>query len=166
MADQDDNKQLFAAAQECFKSNAYIKASKLLQRLLTRNPTNAQAHHWLGKSLSRRTRYVEAITQFEEAIKRGFDNADVHIELANAFLAQAKNEKELASVGQQKSVLALAEFDRAIAAEQTRVAGPSRVEASSSGGQGLYGNGQDRQGPLPQCADLFRCCHRSGPNPN
>ena len=137
MANQDDNKQLFCRRSGARQSpNADIKASKLLQRLLTRNPTNAEAHHWLGKSLFRRTRYVEAIAQLEEAIKRGFDNADVHVELANAFLAQA-NEKELASVRQQKSALALAEFDRAIAAEQTRVATPSRVEANE-GGKALW----------------------------
>ena len=163
MANQNDNEQPFAAAQERFGSNEYIKASKLLRQLLTREPSHAEAHHWLGKSLSRRSRYVQAIPHFQEAIKRGFDGADAHVELGIAYLAQAENEKELASVRQQKFTSALAEFDSAIAAEPTQVAAPGRVEAGLTAGKACMKKAESDKAQYDKALAYFEAAIEADP---
>jgi len=79
------------SAKNLLQNNKLNEAKSTLEKLISKDKNNAEAHFYLGKTLLRLKEYEDASDEFEEAIKINYNNADYHFWFAQAMGADAVN---------------------------------------------------------------------------
>jgi len=79
------------SAKNLLQNNKLSEAKSTLEKLISNDKNNAEAHFYLGKTLLRLKEYEDASDEFEAAIKINWNNADYHFWFANAMGQDAVN---------------------------------------------------------------------------
>ncbi len=79
------------SAKNLLQNNKLNEAKSILEKLISNDKNNAEAHFYLGKTLLRMKEYEDASDEFETAIKINYNNADYHFWFAQAMGADAVN---------------------------------------------------------------------------
>lgn len=79
------------SAKNLLQNNKLSEAKSTLEKLISKDKNNAEAHFYLGRTLLRQKDYEEASDEFEEAIEINYNNADYHFWFAQAMGADAVN---------------------------------------------------------------------------
>ena len=77
------------SAKNLLQNNKLSEAKSTLEKLISNDKNNAEAHFYLGKTLLRMKDYESASDEFETAIKINWNNADYHFWFAQAMGADA-----------------------------------------------------------------------------
>ncbi len=73
------------SAKDLLQKNNLKEAKSVLEKLISNDKNNADAHFYLGQTLVRMKEYSDASDEFEEAVKINYNNAEYHFWLAQAY---------------------------------------------------------------------------------
>lgn len=79
------------SAKDLIQNNNLSEAKSILEKLISNDKNNAEAHFYLGHALFRMKDYESASDEFETAIKINWNNADYHFWLAQSYGQDAAN---------------------------------------------------------------------------
>jgi len=79
------------SAKNLLLNNKLSEAKSTLEKIISNDKNNAEAHFYLGKTLIRMKEFEDASDEFEKAIKINYNNADYHFWFAQAMGQDAVN---------------------------------------------------------------------------
>lgn len=79
------------SAKNLIQNNNFNDAKRILEKLISNDKNNAEAHFYLGQTLFRMKEYEDASEEFETAVKINWNNADYHFWLAQSYGQDAVN---------------------------------------------------------------------------
>jgi len=79
------------SAKDLLQNNKLSEAKSTLEKMISNDKNNAEAHFYLGKTLIRMKEFEDASDEFETAIKINWNNADYHFWFAQAMGQDAVN---------------------------------------------------------------------------
>ncbi len=99
--DANANDPDFMEAKSAIETKDWKAAEVAMRRALEKNPSNADAHNWLGFSLRKQERFDEAFASYDQALKLNPDHRSALEYLGEAYLQTkqpAKAEEQLAKL--------------------------------------------------------------------
>jgi tetratricopeptide (TPR) repeat protein len=90
-----DGAAAIQTAQRQFNQGSYSSAISTLQAAISQNPSNAEAHYWLGRSYYELHDFDNAVSQLEKSIDTDDKNSVYHQWLGRAYGGKADKERSL-----------------------------------------------------------------------